>query len=396
MKSLFRRTGSFGLVCVMMACSGDRMTNESNTESDLPGPDPSPWTNPVSPVESHGRLAAGNALHVVGHIGSDLVHRLSPDNGATWSSPTVIGRASGNFPMMYGGFHARGDTLYLLTAVGDMGPTAQPTNFRKSTDGGRTWTDPVRITAGGQELRRARIVAYENVVHVAGLGTETDGFVVYFRSEDDGATWEDGVKLVEGLGSYGGGQTLAVDRHTVHIPYTKVRAGVGGGDTYYIRSTDDGRTWSDPVLIGEQSESSDRQARVQVAAANGRVFVIWQREADMTGQPVPADRLGFNRSEDGGMTWLGPEVLPDDTGVNREHQQVWMTPQGEIHVVWWNGGRSVGYKSSGDFGDTWGPSEVPFAVGGGPVPFSVVLQGGRVHLLTGPQGSFQYSRRPAP
>ena len=57
-----------------------------------------PWTAPVSPVQSHGWLALGNRLHLVGHNGSNLVHRSSVDNGATWDSSeialTVIGGES--------------------------------------------------------------------------------------------------------------------------------------------------------------------------------------------------------------------------------------------------------------------------------------------------------------
>jgi len=180
----------------------------------------------------------------------------------------------------------------------------------------------------------------------------------------------------------------------VHIPYTKARAGVGGGDTYYRRSIDNGATWSAPVIIGENSAESSRQARVQVVSDAGQVFVIWQREADSTGLPIPADRLGYNRSNDGGVSWMGTQKLPDDVGVNREHQHVWMTTGGKVHVVWWNGGDSAGYKFSPDFGNTWGPSETAISVAGGPVPFTLIADANWAHLLVGSTGNFQYTRRP--
>jgi len=156
-----------------------------------------PWSTPVSLVEGTGRLAIGNRVHVVGHNGSNLVHQSSQDNGATWSSPSIIStNAFDNYPFQYGGFFAIGDTLYLLTAAGNMGGTSQHADFRKSTDNGKNWSSRVRVTGTGFELRRARIIAYKNFVHVAGGSWPSiDGNIVYFRSADGGKTWSPGVKV---------------------------------------------------------------------------------------------------------------------------------------------------------------------------------------------------------
>src|SRR5213075_2123431 len=87
------------------------------------------WSDPLSLVSAHGRVAVGNRVHVVGHTGSSLVHRSSQDNGATWSAPLVIAPASVNYPMQYGGLYATGDAVYLLTAAGVQGAVSQPLDF---------------------------------------------------------------------------------------------------------------------------------------------------------------------------------------------------------------------------------------------------------------------------
>jgi len=186
----------------------------------------------------------------------------------------------------------------------------------------------------------------------------------------------------------------------VHIPYTFGRAGVGGGDTWYIRSTDNGQTWSSPVEIGENGPNtdSDRQARVQVVADNDQVFVVWQREGEFTGAPLPPDRLGYNHSNDGGVTWLGDKILPFDSGVRRNHQHVWMVPGGAVHLTWLHGSPAEssspnGYMFSPDNGATWSNSEITLSTSVADLPFSIVADANWVHIITAPGGS-RYARPP--
>lgn len=362
------------------------------------------WSSPQSLVESYGRLAIGNRVHVVGHLNGQLVHRSSQDQGLTWSAPNVIASASGNYPGMYGGLFAQGDTVYLLTAPDDMASSAtaggRQLDFRRSIDNGVNWSSPVRITTPGQSVFRVRIAASGDYVHVAGAGDPLpDGSVLYFRSVNGGVSWDAPVVLASNLGEYGGGQTVAVDGATVHVAYTTAMNGVGGGPTSYIRSVDNGETWSSPVSIGEASMESSRQARVQIAAAGGRVFAIWQREGEFTGAPVPPDRIGYNRSLNGGVTWETAEILPEDTGVNRNHQHVWMTASGGVHVLWRIGNSNsdpAGYMYSGDYGATWGPSMEAINTGAINHPWNIVADDASAHVITGPDTNMQYASRCIP
>ena len=356
----------------------------------------SAWSEPVTLVERHGRLALGSRLHVVGHNGTNLVHRSSTDDGTTWSAPTTISGAAGNVPMQYGGLYAAGDSLYLLTAAGDMGPSSQHLDFRKSTDNGMTWSSAVRITGAGQQIRRANIVVNGDNVHVLGGQSGAGGYgtgLFYFRSANGGATWSPGVELYDNADA---SARITVDGNTLHVAFgDKLAPNSFGGRTSYMRSADNGATWSAPVLIGGEG----RQARQQIVAADGQVFAVWQREATVQGDPVPADRLGYNRSVDGGLTWLGPELLPQDSGVNREHQQTWLTPGGGLHLSWSHGdpgnpSSSNGYIFSPDYGATWQDREIAFDTpSSGNLPHNIIADGDWVHILAEP-GAGTYVRRP--
>jgi concanavalin A-like lectin/glucanase superfamily protein/BNR repeat protein/dockerin type I repeat protein len=361
-----------------------------------PEPPPS-WSPPVMLVSAHGRVAVGNRVHVAGHIGGNMVHRSSPDGGATWSAPAAIAPASSNYPMQYGGLFAAGDAVYLLTAAGDMGGSSQPLDFRKSADNGSTWSKPIRITRAGEEIRRANIQASGDSVHVFGGQSGAGGYgtgIFYFRSRDGGATWDPGVPLYAEADA---SARMAVDGTTLHVAFgAKISPASFGGRTSYMRSTDNGTTWSDPVFIGEDSAESDVQARQQIVAADGRVFVMWQRERPFAGGPLPADRLGYNRSEDGGRTWSGPKLLPHDTGIDREHHQLWMVSGGGLHAAWAHGLPSdpstpTGYMFSPDYGATWGDTEIAISTSAGNLPHGIVADSQWVHIIAEP-GAGTYAR----
>lgn len=354
-----------------------------------------PWSEPITLVETHGRLALGNQLHVVGHNGSNLVHRISTDDGANWSAPTRISAAANNFPMQYGGLYADGDTVYLLTAAGHMGPSSQHLDFRKSIDNGQIWNDPIRITGAGQEIRRANIVVSGENVHVFGGQSGAGGYgtgLYYFRSTNGGASWDPGLPLYANADA---SARLAVDGNTLHVAFgDKIAPNSFGGRTAYMRSADNGDTWSDPVFIGEDG----RQARQQIVAADGQVFAIWQREATIQGDPLPADRLGYNRSIDGGLTWLGTELVPEDTGADRNHQQTWLTFGGGLHLSWSRGdpaapSSSNGYIFSPDYGATWLDREIAFDTPfSGNLPHNIIADENWVHILAEP-GAGTYVQR---
>ena len=160
-------------------------------------------------------------------------------------------------------------------------------------------------------------------------------------------------------------------------------------------STNNGATWSKPVFIGENSPESDIQARQQIAAADGRVISVWQRERPSTGGALPTARLGYNRSTDSGSTWQGLQLLPGDqilstdTNVIRDHHQIWMTPAGGLHVAWAHGppgdpSTPMGYIFSPDYGATWTAPEIAITPPGGSLPYGVVADDNWVHILAEP------------
>ena len=160
-------------------------------------------------------------------------------------------------------------------------------------------------------------------------------------------------------------------------------------------STNNGATWSQPILIGENSAESDVQARQQIVAADGRVLAMWQRERPFAGGPLSTERLGYNRSTDAGITWAGlkilpgDKILPSDTGIVRDHHQLWIVPGGGLHVAWAHGppgetSTPMGYIFSPDYGATWSNPEIAINAPAGSLPYGIVADDNWVHIIAEP------------
>lgn len=162
-----------------------------------------------------------------------------------------------------------------------------------------------------------------------------------------------------------------------------------------MRSTNNGTTWGPPIFIGENSPESDVQARQQIAAADGKIIAMWQRERPSIGGALPTARLGHNSSTNAGSTWLGLQLLPGDkilstdTNVIRDHHQIWMLPGGGLHIAWAHGppgdpSTPLGYIFSADYGATWCAPEIAVSSFGGGVANGIVADNNWVHILAEP------------
>jgi hypothetical protein len=105
--------------------------------------------------------------------------------------------------------------------------------------------------------------------------------------------------------------------------------------------------------------------------------------------------LGYNRSIDSGLTWQGLEllpgdqILPTDTGIVRDHHQIWMSSGGGFHAAWAHGppgdpSTPLGYIFSPDYGVTWAPPEIAIPAPSGSIPNGIVADDNWVHILAEP------------
>ncbi|HEV8597783.1 MAG TPA: sialidase family protein [Gemmatimonadales bacterium] len=363
------------------------------------------WSSPVALFGISGRLAAGTKLHAVGSDGGGIQHRSSSDEGATWSASTPIPGAGPDLPL-YGALAVQGSTVHLLTRSG------ASLRMQRSLDGGATWSAGTTLTgytADGGE--RVQIATDGNYVHVflgrAGAVPDNTFKNYYWRSPDQGQTWS-GVRILDdptGPPSPGG---IAAENGTVHIAYAAILPGVGslGHRARYLRSTDNGATWSPPVDVS--GGSTRPQIRPRPRVVNGRVIVIWEEPLDHNPLgPFPNATRGqirANRSLDNGSSWQGTFDVSAVSGVYPNHPEIAVGPGGQVHVIYrlskdqatLSTSDVVAYRHSTDYGATWSTQETAVAIPGVEThPYNAVTTGSFVHLMVGGT-RFYHVRRSLP
>ena len=198
-----------------------------------------------------------------------------------------------------------------------------------SSDGGTTWTSPVTVNAGF--IRNVQITTGpDGAVFIAamnegggGLGSRTN---TIYRSTNGGTTWSSSNTGASFPGpgqstcgyfaamfpSYwrhmGWGDIGAGPGGIIHYAYAQHGAGSDYGDVYYVRSPDNGSTWSTPLKMNTDGGARSQWQPSLSVSPGGNVLVSWYDARNTTGNSFER----FARlSPDNGATWGNDEVMSD-------------------------------------------------------------------------------------
>ncbi|RPI27925.1 MAG: hypothetical protein EHM61_06815 [Acidobacteria bacterium] len=195
-----------------------------------------------------------------------------------------------------------GDALHLTWLEAMEGKKFQ-VGHRRSRDKGKTWSEPVYMSAGISSRKPMLTSAtggtlFAFLVTSQGGENQPDGIWCY-RSGDEGATWQRVFPQNKAAGLVSELSPLA-DSASVNLSWVETRPQTF--NLMFNRSTDGGKTWhADPVVV---SASQYPVAQVRLSSARGAFILFWKE----TG--AGGDRILTSVSSDGGKSWKSPlEIL---------------------------------------------------------------------------------------
>ena len=234
--------------------------------------------------------AADGSVHVVfmlpAEYEGEIYYVRSMDDGETWGQPISLTNAIGE--SIHPTLAVSGQTIHVVWQ--DQRQSFRQIYYKRSDDGGDTWTDDVQISDGSYEAVSPCVAVWNSEVHVAWTG---DSGIQYQKSIDGGQTWSAPFTLSEySLVKH---PTMTVSENIVMVCWSDTIS--GNAELVSRRSVDSGNTWSDEARLFGQ----DNGAFSPNIASEGQLFsIVWN---EMVGQNWA---VLSSVSPDGGRTWSVP------------------------------------------------------------------------------------------
>jgi len=276
------------------------------------------------------------------------------------------------------------------------------TFFARSVDGGRSFSEPQNLsrTPAGAGKGRLSTHRWDNGSHDLARGpdgtlyaawTEYEGALRLSRSTDDGRTFSDPLHVAGSATQPARGPTLAVNpRGRVHLAWT-----VGedpAADLRLATSGDRGSSFGDSRIPFETDGHSDAPALA--AGSDGTLHLAYGESPD---GPFGPSHVRYARSSDGGDTFEAPRRIsggPDDDAPGAGFPSLAVDGEGSPLLAWHvfpeAGSRPVGmgFAAGRDGGNSFSsPSLVP-GTANPEAGFNSSLQGLLMRTLAAaPEGS---------
>jgi hypothetical protein len=222
------------------------------------------------------RAACPECLHVY--------HRVSDDNGLTWSRPSdiTLGTSGAAKPQVLMDTHGSLHLVWEAGRGGDLGQLADPTTamYTASDDGGQTWREPIQLASVDAQARNVALGLTGNGQLVAAwLGLPEDQ-IVYRTSDDGGLTWAESQAIPTAFGGwmvYQGrtdGYSMVTDGAGVVHLLAVGRTSPLQTSLSLLHLTWDGAAWSAPEIVVAMTGDVPEWPRAAVGLGN-ELHVVW-------------------------------------------------------------------------------------------------------------------------
>lgn len=216
-------------------------------------------------------------------------------------------------------------------------PFASLLQLSRSLDNGHTFLPPVQVNddavATGHSFDHLA-TAPNGAIHIAWLDAregKRDPATYTAQSTDQGKTVEKNLKIDDHTCVCCRSNVAIAGDGTVYVAWRKIFPG-NVREAVVSRSTDGGRTYSPPMIIGHDqwvfAGCPHRPASMGVDA-QGRLYVVWYTEG-----PDDTPGVYIAMSDDQGRTFTPRRRLNISKGTFPDHPQMAVDAHGRVVVIW--------------------------------------------------------------
>ena len=196
-----------------------------------------------------------------------IYYKRSVDGGAHWDSDTVLTpdgtQAEFPFPAI------DGETIHLVWRDNrDGNPEIY---YKRSLDGGITWSQDERLTSDPGESEHPKLVMDGNNLHLVWRENRDGSYEVYYkRSIDGGRSWSSDRRMTDNAGK-SLWPVLAVGGDLVHLVWSDDSDGNQG--LYYMFSSDGGSAWSSANWLSDNTTLQDLMGAHPMVVSGSTIHV---------------------------------------------------------------------------------------------------------------------------
>jgi len=272
--------------------SDTRLTNNNNNSF--------PAYNNAKTIGSNGAV-----LHTVWADERDgnaeVYYKRSQNSGAGWEADVRLTNSAGSsyFPAI----HVSGNMV--LVSWSDNRDGNFEIYIKKSEDGGNTWGADVRLTSNTSASDYPSIDAEGNTVIIVWQDLRDTDYEIYFkRSDDGGLTWSGENRLTNNSSS---STSVSVTSEGDFVDLTWSDQRDGNWEIYYKYSVNGGASFSTDQRL---TNSAGNSWYPSIVSYDSFIHICWQDARDGNNE------IYYKISTDGGAAWSADSRLTNNSGAS--------------------------------------------------------------------------------